>query len=159
MLASGGIFKSAFRPAITPSSGRHVSGRGYGRAMWPVALRDPRGGELIVEVARDRRRRRYGLRPHTRLDPANGMLFERCRSVHTMGMRFPITVAFLDGSWRVLRVTRAPANRVLFCLRARHTLECHIAVDIRVGDVLSRRAAPASRTTRDGPGIGRPPRT
>ena len=72
------------------------------------------------------------------------MLFERCRSVHTVGMAYPITVVFLDGSWRVLRVTRAPAGRVLFCLRARHVLECHIAAAIRVGDVLmgARAASP-----------------
>ena len=42
------------------------------------------------------------------------MLFERCRSVHTIGMTFPISVAFLDASWRVTRVARTPTGRIVF---------------------------------------------
>jgi uncharacterized membrane protein (UPF0127 family) len=70
------------------------------------------------------------------------MLFERCRSVHTFGMSVPITVVFLDRSWHVVRVVRAPPGRLLFCRRARHVLECHVGAVVRVGDVLSPRAAP-----------------
>jgi uncharacterized protein len=65
------------------------------------------------------------------------MLLERCRSVHTIGMSFPITVAFLDAGWRVTRVTRTPAGRIVLCRRARHVLECHIGADVRPGDRLS----------------------
>lgn len=67
------------------------------------------------------------------------MLLERCRSVHTIGMAFPITAAFLDASLRVIRVDRTPVGRIVFCRRARHVLECHIGADVRVGDQLSRR--------------------
>jgi len=87
------------------------------------------------------------------------MLLERCRSVHTIGMSFPITVVFLDASWRVIRVVRTPAGRVVFCRRASHALECHIGADVRPGDLLSPAAAPGEPATRDGPGIGRPART
>ena len=87
------------------------------------------------------------------------MLLERCRSVHTIGMSFPITVVFLDASWHVTRVTRTPAGRIVFCRRARHVLECHIGADVRPGDRLSRAAAPGEPATRGGPGIARPART
>jgi len=80
-----------------------------------------------------------GLRGST---PARGaartaLFLERCRSVHTFGMRTTITVAFLDANMRVIRVVRASPGRVLFCRRARHVLECHVGADVRVGDVLT----------------------
>ena len=87
------------------------------------------------------------------------MLFERCRSVHTFGMRSPITVVFLDRSWHVVRVVRASPGRFLFCRRARHVLECHVGADVRVGDVLSLRAAPGGRATRGDRDSARPART
>ena len=111
-----------------------------------------------VRVARSHRERRRGLRGPP-IGGDEGLLIERCRSVHTVGMRFPITVAFLDRSWRVIRVERCPAGRVLFSARARHVLECHIGVDVRVGDVLTRRDAHGSRTTRDARGSDRLRRT
>ena len=82
------------------------------------------------------------------LEPGETLLIERCRSVHTFGMRFPITVTFLDASWRVLRVERCGPGRLLFSRRARHVLECHIGADVRVGDVLTRRGVRGSGTTR-----------
>ena len=106
--------------------------------MRRIEMRGPRNGAWAVDVPRTRRERVRGLR---RRDPRldEGLLLERCRSVHTRGMRVPITVAFLDAVWRVIRVERAPAGRVLFCRRARHTFECHVGADLRVGDVLSPR--------------------
>ena len=87
------------------------------------------------------------------------MLLERCRSVHTVGMRFPITVAFLDTSSRVVRVDRAPIGRILFCRRARHVLECHIGSDVRVGDLLNLQAAPGGPAIPDAPSSAHPART
>ncbi len=87
------------------------------------------------------------------------MLFERCRSVHTIGMARPITVVFLDPSWRVLRVDRTPAGRLVFDRRARHVLECHIGSDVRAGDLLSLKVAPGEPATRDAPDSARPART
>jgi hypothetical protein len=87
------------------------------------------------------------------------MLLERCRSVHTVGMRSPITVAFLDASSRVVRVERAPVGRILFCRRARHVLECHIGSDVRVADLLSREAAPGGPAIPDDPISAHPART
>ena len=68
--------------------------------------------------------------------PSEALMFERCRSVHTFGMRAPITVVFLDRTWRVVRVVRAPRGRLLFCRRARRVLECHIGAAFHVGEHL-----------------------
>jgi hypothetical protein len=57
-------------------------------------------------------------------------------------MRVPITVVFLDRSWCVIRVVRAPPGRLLFCRRARHVLECHIGANVRPGEVLTPMTAP-----------------
>ncbi len=40
------------------------------------------------------------------------MLLEPCRAVHTIGVRFPIDVAFLDGRRVVVAMTRMEPNRV-----------------------------------------------
>jgi uncharacterized membrane protein (UPF0127 family) len=96
----------------------------------------------LIDAPSTRRERARGLRGRT-LRPDGAMLFERCRSVHTFGMRVPITVVFLDRSWRVVRVIRASPGRILWCRPARHVVECHIGADVRAGDILSVRAAPA----------------
>lgn len=42
------------------------------------------------------------------------MLLNPCSAIHTLGMRFPIDVAFLDASGRVVRIHRnVPPNRLL----------------------------------------------
>ena len=87
------------------------------------------------------------------------MLFEGCRSVHTYAMRAPIAVVFLDRSGRVVQVVRASPGRFLLCRKARHVLECHIGADVRLGDVLSRRAGLAGRATRGDRDSARPARS
>lgn len=65
------------------------------------------------------------------------MLFEHCRSVHTIGMRVPITVAGLDREWRVRRVTVVrPRRLVLPRVGVRHILELDADADVRPGDRL-----------------------
>ncbi len=93
-------------------------------------------GSGSAERPGTRRERRRGWLGRDRIAPRDALLLERCRSVHTFGMRVPITVVFLDGSWRVIRVVRAPPGRLLFCRRARRVLECHIGAAVRVGDHL-----------------------
>jgi uncharacterized membrane protein (UPF0127 family) len=113
--------------------------------MRQVILSGPRGASWRADVPSERGERMRGLRGRT-LDPNQAMLLERCRSVQTIGMSFPITVALLDASWRVTRVVRLPAGRVVFSIRARHVLECHIGADVRVGDRISRaRSRPRPR--------------
>jgi uncharacterized protein len=66
------------------------------------------------------------------------MLIERCRSVHTFGMRTPILACWLDPSYRVLSVQRLQPGRLAWNLRARHVLECNVDADIKVGDAIER---------------------
>ena len=63
-----------------------------------------------LEIASTRRERRRGLCGRDGIEGA--LLLERTRSVHTLGMRFPIDVAHCDAEMRVLSVTTMPANRV-----------------------------------------------
>ena len=83
-------------------------------------------GDLTLLIARDRRTRRRGL---AHLDaegwPAGwGLAFERCRSVHTIGMRFALDLVWLDADAAVVRVDRAVGpRRVRTCLAARRVVE------------------------------------
>jgi uncharacterized protein len=71
-----------------------------------------REGEVLasVEVAETRGDRRRGLLGRDTVDGA--LLLRPARSVHTLGMRFPIDVAFCDADLRVIRVVRMPRHRV-----------------------------------------------
>jgi uncharacterized membrane protein (UPF0127 family) len=75
-----------------------------------------------VETAATRRQRRRGLRGR---DGVDGVLMLRARSVHTVGMRFPIDVALCrpqrGDRLRVLRVMTVRRNRVTR-LRVRSTV-------------------------------------
>ncbi len=98
---------------------------------------DPRGpwsdtfGRLLVdgrdvasvEVASTGTARRRGLLGRDHLDGA--LLIRAASSVHTVGMRFPIDVAFLDRDLHVVRVVTMPLGRLggLPRWRQRHALE------------------------------------
>ena len=47
-----------------------------------------------------------GLLAHQRLPEGAAMVFPACRSIHTLGMRFPIDVIFVDRTWRVVALKR-----------------------------------------------------
>ncbi len=75
-----------------------------------------------VEVAQSRAARRKGLLGRDGIDGA--LLLTPARSVHTLGMRFDIDVAFLDGDGLVRRTVRMARNRVgLPCWTARSVVE------------------------------------
>jgi uncharacterized membrane protein (UPF0127 family) len=81
---------------------------------------------LTLLVASDRRARRRGLAglDADALPGGHGLLFERCRSVHTIGMRFALDLLWLDGEGAVVRVDRAvPPRRVRTCWGARSVVE------------------------------------
>jgi len=106
--------------------------------MRTAELVDPRGRTWLVEVPATRRERMRGLRDRGFLPPDHAMLFPRCRSVHTFGMRFPIAVAFVDARWRVVAVrTMRPGRLARPRVRARSVLECPADTDLRPGDVLA----------------------
>jgi uncharacterized protein len=71
-----------------------------------------RDGEVLasLEVASSRRARSRGLLGRDGVDGA--LLLRPCRSVHTIGMRFPIDVAFCDDELRVIRVVTMRRHRL-----------------------------------------------
>ncbi len=85
------------------------------------------GGERIgrLWVAERLRERLRGLLGRETLAPGELLLLERCRMIHTFGMRFAIDVVFLDRAWRVVGLRQAvPAGRIAWGgWRAVRTLE------------------------------------
>lgn len=63
-----------------------------------------------LEVAETRRARARGLLGRAGVEGA--VLLRPARSVHTIGMRFAIDVAFCDGDLRVIRAMTMPRHRV-----------------------------------------------
>ena len=107
--------------------------------MWLV-----RGEHVLasLEVASSRRDRRRGLLGRDGYDGA--LLIERAKSVHTLGMRFAIDVAHLDGDDVVLKVaTMAPWRIGMPVAAARSVLEAEAGSferwGLAVGDPLERR--------------------
>ncbi|MEO6628360.1 MAG: DUF192 domain-containing protein [Aquihabitans sp.] len=87
----------------------------------PWLLRD---GEVLssLVVASTRSDRRRGLLGTDGLDGA--LLIERARSVHSIGMRFPIDVAFCDADFKVLKTLRLEPRRITMpVLRAHEVIE------------------------------------
>lgn len=101
-----------------------------------------RGGDVLcsVEVASAHTARMRGLLGRDGHEGA--MLLPRCRSVHTLGMRFAIDVAFLDSGGRVVALVAPmlPWRLGRARLRARQILEAEAGAFARwqlaLGDVL-----------------------
>jgi uncharacterized membrane protein (UPF0127 family) len=84
--------------------------------------------------------RALGLLVGAPLEPAEGLLISPCSSIHTIGMRYPIDVVFVDREARVLRVCpEVRAGRMRFAAGARGVLE------LRSGIAARHRLAPGIR--------------
>ena len=69
---------------------------------------------LEIPVAESRLSRLLGLALLPRERAGLGLLIPRCRGVHTIGMRFPLDLIFLDGGARVIEIRRdVPAGRLV----------------------------------------------
>ena len=85
--------------------------------------RDLPGGLRVAE-ATTRKVRRKGLGGLDELPPGLALFFPRCRSVHTVTMRFALDLIWLDKRGEVVRVDRrVPRWRLKSCLRARSVVE------------------------------------
>ena len=100
-----------------------------------------REGDVLaaLEVAESLRARTRGLLGRDGIDGA--ILLRPARSVHTLGMRFPIDVAFLDRDLTVVATVTMARNRLgLPRWRARSVLEAEAGAferwGLRVGDRL-----------------------
>ena len=77
-----------------------------------------------ADIADTSRKRKTGLLKHTKLDPGEGLWISPCEAVHTVGMKFPIDVLFLDKKRRVIKIRPAmPRWRLAGSLRAYSVLE------------------------------------
>ena len=100
-----------------------------------------REGEVLasLDLARTRRERSKGLLGRDGI--AGALWLEPARSVHTVGMRFPIDVAFCDPDGVVLRVITMRRHRVaLPVLKSRAIVEAEAGTfgrwNLQVGDQL-----------------------
>lgn len=110
------------RPGILRQYVGMVTGTTSDRLDRLACERLPGGREL--RHARTAGERRCGLAGLDGLAPEVGLHIPRCRSVHTIGMRFALDLLWLDGEGRIVRVDHAvPARRVRGCRRARSVIE------------------------------------
>lgn len=92
-----------------------------------------------TEVTQTRRDRRRGLLGRDELEGA--LVLQPCRWVHTVGMRFPLDVAYLDAEGTVIKTLHMAPHRVgLPVWRARQVIEAEAGAfarwGLRVGDVI-----------------------
>ena len=68
--------------------------------------------------------RTRGLAWKQQVPPGYALQIDRCRAVHTFGMRFPLDLLWLDGEERVVRVDYCvPPRRLRSCKQARSVVE------------------------------------
>jgi uncharacterized membrane protein (UPF0127 family) len=107
-----------------------------------MPLVNERTGEVIadiVEIARTRQDRRRGLLGRAAFARGSALVLTPCNAIHTVGMRFPIDVAFVDKRGRVRHIVRKLGpSRISICLRAKTTIECPAGqleeIRLQVGD-------------------------
>ena len=111
-----------------------------------LAVHAARSGASLgnrVRVADSWWTRFRGLLGTAPLAAGEGLLIDPCRGVHMFGMRYPIDVAFLDRSGKVVGICRelAPGARSPFVRAARSALELPAgtldAAGITEGDTLT----------------------
>ncbi len=125
------------------------------------SIRNRTRGTLVaerVQIADTPRSRRIGLLKHASLQAGEGLWIYPSQAIHTVGMRFPIDVLFLDRKKRVKRVYHrlAPFRLTRLVWGAESVVEVAPGVirasGTEVGDELEFIAPQAT------PGIGRPAR-
>ena len=78
-----------------------------------------------------------GLLGRASLGSDEALLLSGSPSIHTLGMRFAISVVWLDAGGRVIEVRRlAPGRIVLGRRRSRHVLECAEGAAPEIGERL-----------------------
>lgn len=116
----------------------HAVVRGtLGRVPWLVT--DDARVLASADIADDRASRRRGLRGRDGLEGA--LVLRPCRWVHTIGMRFPIDVAFLDDQGVVVKTMHMARRRIgVPVWRADLVIEAEQGAfarwGLRVGDVI-----------------------
>ncbi len=73
-----------------------------------------------ADIASDRATKRKGLIGRDGFEGA--LVIQRCRWVHTIGMRFPIDVAYLDRDGAVIRTAQMSRRRIGLPVFGAHTV-------------------------------------
>lgn len=109
-----------------------------------VVINATRNTELgdRIRIAQTSLTRMLGLLPRRCLSPGEGLLIHPSQGVHTIGMRFPIDVIFLDANFTVTHLHRSlrPFRITVVHWKARSVLELPdgtiAATSTQVGDQL-----------------------
>jgi len=110
-----------------------------------AVLKNVTTGEILagnVERANGFWRRLVGFLSQSNVKPDDGLWYDNCSAIHTVGMKECIDVVFLDENHRVMRVERAiPRYRVAVTYGARAVVELGEATlqgrDLLAGDELA----------------------
>lgn len=89
---------------------------------------------ISASIANTFRSRLAGLLGRQSLPDNTGLILERCNAVHTIGMRFPIDVIFLNADRCVMSITSdLKPGRFARCQGANAVLECNAGVAASYG--------------------------
>jgi uncharacterized protein len=80
-------------------------------------------GGAEVPVAEGTVARLLGLALLSREEAGPGLLIPRCHAIHSFGMRFELSVLFLDRDGEIVRETRLRRGRFVACRSAESVLE------------------------------------
>ena len=81
-------------------------------------------GTLSLCITESTLERMRGLLGRAPLGPGEAMVIDACNMVHTVGMRYPIDVVFVDRAGTILRICEAvPPLRMRVCFGARQVIE------------------------------------
>ena len=102
-----------------------------------AAINVKNGGQIAerIAIARGMFERMRGLLGRPSLRPGEGLLLQPCNGVHTVGMRYPIDVLFLDRRGRVKRAVHAlnPGRMVPYVRGAAKAIELPAGTLARAG--------------------------
>jgi len=133
-----------FRPMLSRTSEESAH---FAQAWWMVrdATRDLVLGDRVV-MADTAWSRFWGLMGRRVLAPGEGLLLDPCSGVHTLFMRIPIDVVYLDRRGRVLRVLTPlrPWHAGPMLAAARYVFEgpAGCAAGVQEGDTCTWRRSP-----------------
>ncbi len=95
--------------------------------MRRLRVHNPSRNTLLADralIADSSKTRKTGLLKHDKLEPGEGLWIAPCEGVHTVGMKFPIDVLFLDKKRKVVKIRAAmPRWRMAASLFAHSVLE------------------------------------
>jgi uncharacterized protein len=90
--------------------------------------------DVSLAIASTMWQRLKGLLGYRSLDVKNGLLITPCNSVHTIGMKFPIDVVFVNRYNRVVKIeTNMAPNRFSGCFFSHEVIELASGEASRLG--------------------------